>query len=215
MMKDYILSLQSYQFLKHGKRDAEIGHGNYYYVQKKLRNIWQNICSGGVYIFPVDADDYVNRNIAKWCKDYPNENGFKSKTGYKWFRDKNYFIITKYYGGTMNIMKMYAEDLPDELPDVSLCFDKETAMKLTNRYPIRWYDIEVEQKFAKMGKTLTELPFRSTVYVLNTGNNISVKDPSNCQKDKRFHPVAFIRKLNPFNKRILTKKLRDEFGIRK
>lgn len=175
----------------------------------------EHLFFGGVYVFPVDADDYVNKNIAKWCKNHPNENGFKSRTGYKWFQGKKYFVVTEYFGGTMNIMKMYAEDLPDDLPDVSLCFEKETAMKLTKRYPIRWYDIEVERKFAEMGKPLSSLPFRSTVYVLNTGNNISENDPSNHKRDKkRFHPIAFLRKINPFDKQLITRKIRDEFGIK-
>ncbi len=116
------------------------------------------------------------------------------------------------YGGTMNIMKMYECDLPSELPKQSLCFDKETAMMLTKRYPIRWYDIEVESKFAELGKPLSRFPFRSTIYVLGTGMNISVDDPSNVLGD-RFHPIAFLRQINPFKHRIVTKKIKKEFGM--
>ena len=121
---------------------------------------------------------------------------------------------TPYFGGTMNIMKMYPDDLPDELPDSSLCFSKETAMQLTNRYPIRWYDIEVERKFAELGKPLSELPFKSTIYVLGTGANISSNDPANAHKThNRFHPIAFLRKINPFDKRYLSRKIKEELGM--
>lgn len=113
----------------------------------------------------------------------------------------------------MNIMKMYKGDLPDELPDPSFCFDHDTAMKLTERYPIRWYDIEVEQKFAKQGRPLDRLPFRSTIYVLGTGSNISCSDPNNRTDKKSFHPMAFLRSINPMTHRYVTKKIKKDFGI--
>ena len=168
----------------------------------------------GVFVFPVDADDFVNRKITAWCKAHPEANGFKSKTGYRWVKGTSIMQITPYFGGTMNIMKMYPEDLPDMLPDSRLSFTKEMSMQLTKRYPIRWYDIEVERKFAELGKPLSHLPFRSTIYVLGTGANISSNDPANAPKEKdRFHPIAFLRKINPFDKRYLSKHVKEEFGM--
>lgn len=172
------------------------------------------VSGGGVFVFPVDADDYVNCKIAQYVHDHPDANGFKSKTGYRWVKNKSYMEITPYFGGTMNIMKMYPDDLPDELPDSRLSFTKEMALELTKRYPIRWYDIEVEKKFADIGKPLSRLPFRSTIYVLGTGTNISSSDPQNAKKDSRhFHPVAFLRNINPFTKKILTRGIKREFGM--
>lgn len=113
----------------------------------------------------------------------------------------------------LNIMKMYKGDLPDELPDPSFCFDHDTAMKLTERYPIRWYDIEVEQKFARQGRPLDRLPFRSTIYVLGTRSNISCSDPNNRTDKKSFHPIAFLRSINPMTHRYVTKKIKKDFGI--
>lgn len=169
----------------------------------------------GLFVFPVDADDFVNQKIAQWCYDHPNENGFKSKNGYRWIKGDRYAVITKYFGGTMNVMKMFLDDFPDELPSETLCFDRQTAMELTKRYPIRWYDIEVEGKYAEIGRPLSIFPFRSTVYVLGTGANISENDSSKCEskEKKRFHPVAFLRKINPFDKKIMSKKLKREFGM--
>ena len=165
-------------------------------------------------MFPVDADDYVNCNIAAYVKKHPEANGFKSKVGYRWNKGKSYMEITPYFGGTMNIMKMFPDDLPDELPDKSLCFDKETAMALTSRYPIRWYDIDVEGKYAAIGRPFATLPFKSTIYVLGTGANISTADPANIPKKQiKFHPIAFLRRINPFSKKLLTKKDRKEFGM--
>ncbi len=169
---------------------------------------------GGVFVFPVDADDYVNCRLAEYVKAHPDANGFKSKTGYKWIKDSAVMLITPYFGGTMNIMKMYQHELPEVLPDVSLCFDRKTALELGERYPIKWYDIEVEGKYAAMGRALERLPFRSTIYVLGTGENISEDDPQNRHiSSKRIHPIAFMRRINPFDKRVLTTRIRREFGM--
>lgn len=168
----------------------------------------------GVYVFPVDADDLVSRRLAAWCHDHPDANGFKSPTGYRWVKGQKHVVISPYYGGTMNIMKMYAEDLPDEIPDHSLCHDMETSIAMSKRYPIRWIDCQVEEKFAALGKPLEVLPFRSTVYVLGTGANISSDDPAHSKSStKRFHPVAFLRKLNPFDKRLLIS-IKNEFAMK-
>jgi hypothetical protein len=167
-----------------------------------------------VFVFPVDADDFVNCNIAKWCLDHPSAKGFKSKNGYRWYKGNRYAVITKYYGGTMNIMKMFAEDLSDELPDSSTCLTEATSVAMSMRYPIRWIDWQVEEKFRALGRPLERLPFRSTVYVLGTGENISKRDPANKTVSNRFHPVAFLRRVNPFNKRLITKRFRNEFGMK-
>jgi len=173
-----------------------------------------SVCGGGTFVFPVDADDFISCRIADYVHQHPEANGFKSKTGYRWIKGKRYMEITPYYGGTMNIMKMYPDDLPDDLPDSKLCFDKDTAMALTACYPIRWYDIEAEGKFAALNRPFTQLPFRSTIYVLGTGANISSNDPANAgAHTQRFHPIAFLRKINPFNKKLLTKKIKEEFGM--
>ena len=172
------------------------------------------VCDGGTFVFPVDADDFVNCHIAEYVQKHPEANGFKSKTGYRWSKGKQYMEITPYFGGTMNIMKMYPDDLPDELPDSRLSFTKDMSMQLTKRYPIRWYDIEVEKKYADLGRPLSRLPFRSTIYVLGTGVNISSNDPANANKmHDRFHPIAFLRKINPFDKVFLSKKIKEEFGM--
>lgn len=181
-------------------------------IKRDLQNL--SVRGGGTFVFPVDADDFVNCNIAEYVNKHPESNGFKSKNGYRWERGQRYMTITPYYGGTMNIIKMFEEDLPDDLPDQRLCYDKDTAMALTARYPIRWYDIEVAGKYAQMGKPFSQLPFRSTIYVVGTGENISAQDPANQRKnDRKLHPVALLRRISPFNKRIITPKILKEFNL--
>lgn len=168
----------------------------------------------GVFVFPLDADDLVSCRIARWCHDHPDANGFKSPTGYRWVKGQRHVLVTPYYGGTMNIMKLYADDLPDEIPDHSLCHTTEISIAMSKRYPIRWIDHQVADKFAALGRPFEKLPFRSTVYVLGTGANISNDDPALNKPDtKRFHPVAFLRKINPLDKRPLGL-IKKEFAMK-
>lgn len=175
---------------------------------------------GGVFVFPVDADDLVNRNIAAFANSHPTANGFKSRKSYvyqgKKYLGRKYLEITPYFGGTMNIMKLYKEDLVDEMPDVKYCFDYETASFLHEKCPVRWTDQEVEGLFAELGRPFTYLPFRSTIYMLGTGDNLSDGDPNLKKKEhnkKNFHPIAFLRRIMPFNKVWITKTIQKDFGI--
>ena len=169
----------------------------------------------GVFVFPVDADDLVNRKIVEYANSHHLENGFKSKKAYLHKKGKQYLEITPYFGGTMNIMKLYKDDLIPEIPDVSLCFDYDTACKL-HESPVRWTDIEVERLFAEKGRPLSYLPFKSTIYVIGTGENLSDSDPNNQKgRKKRFHPVAFLRRVSPFIKSLITNRIKKDFGIQK
>ena len=188
-------------------------------IAKRIREILESQLdtSEGVYIMPVDGDDLLNRNIAAYVKRHPNENGFVSKSGYvDW--GKTYLTIYKNmytFCGSCNIIKMFVDDLPAELPDSKYCHDKEMARKLNARYPIRWDHNIIVDKYAKMGKPFAYLPFRSTIYKKNTGENISnLYAFENYKKeDKRFHPVAFLRTLNPFQYKRISPKLREDFFL--
>ena len=181
-------------------------------IYKRYEDI--SFSEGGVFVFPVDADDLVNRNIVEYVCSHSYANGFKSTKGYRHVQGRNYLEITPYYGGTMNVMKLYKNELNAEMPDVSLCFDFETAGKL-QKCPIRWTDHEVEGMFFNLGRPFIHFPFKSTIYVLETGNNVSDSDPNNkVINDKSFHPVAFLRRISPFNKSLITAKVKRDFGIK-
>ena len=172
----------------------------------------------GLYVLPVDADDLLNCKIAQWCERYPDENGFVSNEGYVWENGKPYFRIYKEmytYCGSCNIIKMYLEDLPENMPaDIKLCHDRQTAAILNARYPIRWDHNLVVDKYRSMGKPFSILPFRSTVYLINNGDNISTTVLKTGNKDKkRFHPVAFLRSINIFKMRFISRKITKEFGM--
>lgn len=173
----------------------------------------------GVYVMPVDGDDLLNCKIADHCVKFPNEHGFVSGDGYVWQTGKPFFRIYQdmhTYCGSCNIIKMYQNDLPETCPvDPALCHDQETAGLLNARYPIRFDHHTMIARYAKMGKPFTQLPFRSTIYVLGTGDNISAIFHSDHNKDskKRFHPIAFLRSINIFKIKFISPRIRKEFGI--
>lgn len=174
----------------------------------------------GIYVMPIDGDDLIHQGIAAYCEKYPDENGFVSKDGYVWQSGKRMLRIYPQmhtYCGSCNVIKMYREDLPEQCPvSQALCHDKDTAGQLNARYPIRYDHNTVVSRYAKEGRPFARLPFRSTIYLLGTGDNISaiyhaMHTPAN-QKD-RFHPIAFLRSINVFKMKPFTKKIRKEFGI--
>ena len=173
----------------------------------------------GIYVMPVDGDDLLHCKIAEYCVKHPDENGFVSKAGYVWQSGKRYFRVFKEmhtYCGSCNIIKMYREDLPVECPaDPTLCHDASTAGELNARYPIRYDHHTMVDRYAQAGKPFATLPFRSTVYVLGTGDNISsIFHAENSPKDKkRFHPIAFLRSINIFTMQLITPRIKREFGM--
>ena len=175
----------------------------------------------GIYVMPVDGDDLLNCRIADYCERHPDQHGFVSKDGYVWEEGKPYMKIYPEmytYCGSCNIIKMYREDLPEKIPaDPSLCHDKKTAAFLNARYPIRYDHNIIVQKYEEMGRPFSLLPFRSTIYVRETSENISVlaAKEQGGNEDRRFHPIAFIKKMNIFQYKVITKRIKREFGMDK
>lgn len=175
----------------------------------------------GIYVMPVDADDLLSCRIAQHCVAFPNEHGFVSRDGYVWNCGKPFFRIHKEmytYCGSCNIIKMYLDDLPETCPALpELCHDQETAAVLNARYPIRFDHNVVVERYKKEGRPFSFLPFRSTVYIRDTGDNISmiaaVSGKSQDRKRDRFHPVAFLRSINIFKMKPITGYIKREFGM--
>lgn len=188
-------------------------------IAKRIREILlqQENPDNGIYVMPIDADDLLNCNIARYVKEHPNENGFVSRDGYIHYRGKKYFRIYKdlhTFCGSCNIIKMYLEDLPETCPENDLCLDQETAAVLNKKYPIRFDHNIIVDKYRTMNKPFAILPFRSTIYLRDTGDNISQLDKEK-NKTKGFHPIAFLRSNNIFSMKYISKNIKKEFGIDK
>ena len=177
----------------------------------------------GIYVMPVDADDLLNYQIAGYCEAHPDANGFVSKDGYVWQEGSSIFRIYPQmhtYCGSCNIIKMYRNDLPERMPfPIDLCHDGHTAGILNSRYPIRFDHNIIVERYCSINKPFSTLPFRSTVYVRGTGDNISCiplkekEAQSKKRKGIQIHPIAFLRKINIFKIKYISQKIKFEFGI--
>ena len=169
---------------------------------------------GSVFVFPVDADDYVSNRIATYVNQHPEAYGFKSPKSYRWHKGSKWLERSPYFGGTMNIIRLLQEEFPERMPDITLCFDKETCVQLNKRYPVRWDDISVENKMAQLGRSMSPLPFCSTIYVLGTGANISSADPRMKKRSaKKLHFGVMLKKLSIWKWKYLSQSTRREFGM--
>lgn len=197
----------------------------YSVVAQKIRDYLLETSNpgNGVFVLPMDADDYVHNQICEYVGSHNEANGFVSEYGYVFYHKNNRLI--KYNQmhtlcGSCNIIKMYLDDLPSELPAPELCFDKETAGVLNSRYPIRWdYHILVE-KYKDLGKSFSILPFPSTIYYLGNGDNISaiysLEHASKATIMKRIRSVASKIKHYPERRKSLVKitpEIRESFAF--
>ena len=106
--------------------------------------------------------------------------------------------------------------MPEACPaPAALCHDRETAAVLNSRYPIRYDHNTVVERYKNAGKPFAVMPFRSTGYVLGTGDNISsiARDEAGEKEDRRFHPIAFLRSINVFEMKFISRRIRKEFGM--
>lgn len=190
-------------------------------IAERIREILEerDCPQNGIYVMPLDADDLLHNQIAEYCEQHPDANGFVSDYGYVWQEGSHW--MEKYkdmhtFCGSCNIIKMYLDDLPEKgVADPKLCHDQKTAAELNPRYPIRYDHNTVVERYAKDGRAFSVLPFPSTVYVRGTGDNISHRYQKEYQKEerKRFHPIVFLRGLNIFKYKIVNKDVRGKYGL--
>lgn len=107
------------------------------------------------------------------------------------------------------VMPIDADDLPKEIPNEHLCHDQEEAKRLNSRYPIRFDHSKIVELYKKSNKKIGYLPFISTIYIKNTGDNIS--EISKEILDDRFHLGVFLKKLNVFKYKRINRKVKSKF----
>ncbi len=166
----------------------------------------------GIYVMPIDADDLVSNKICKYINTHNKADVYISKMGYVYYYEKKYLIRYPYlykFCGSCNIIKMYLDDLPEEIPNKFLCHDQEEAKRLNSRYPIRFDHSKIVDIYKKSNKKIGYLPFVSTIYIKNTGDNIS--EISKEILDDRFHLGVFLKRLNVFKYKRINKKIKNKF----
>lgn len=173
--------------------------------------------STGIYVMPVDGDDLLSNQIAEYCKKNPDENGFISKYGFVRYGQSKWLVRYKNlheFCGSCNIIKMYLEDLPNSLPGNEMSIDQKIAGELNHKYPIRFDHNIVYKKYKEIGKPFSYLPFPSTIYKKDTGDNISSIGARKIKiiENNRIHFGILLQKMNLFKYRYYSKKLKGTFG---
>ncbi len=126
---------------------------------------------GGGYTMIVDADDLVSNRIAAYVKAHPDENGFGARYGYVYSLGDAW--VKRMYAmdrvcGSCTIARYAPEELPEELPESPR--DDSTRETLLIRRP----HSSLQRELAALGRPVAEIPFPTTVYVRNTGDNHSM-----------------------------------------
>jgi hypothetical protein len=146
----------------------------------------------------VDADDCVHLGLAQWCEERPDHPGWYVDDGYIYTAGSGWLYRRREFDqicGTAAIVRCEEQDFPREMSDEKADFFMINCGHFEFRNPER-----------TGGRKLEALPFPGAVYVTATGENdsgISLRQ----WKGKKM----LVKKL--MNSRLLTGRLREEFGI--
>ncbi len=121
----------------------------------------------------VDADDLVSNRIAAYVKEHPGENGFGAKYGYVYNVGDSF--VKRMYAldrvcGSCTIINYDAGELPAELPDGPQ--DESSTETIIIRRP----HSSLQRYMASIGRPVQRIPFPTTIYIRNTGDNHSMLD---------------------------------------
>lgn len=166
-------------------------------IAKRIRE------SGGGYTMLVDSDDLVSNRIAEYVNSHPQCNGYISSYGYVYYEDSNYMQKVRRLHklcGSCSIVYYAVEDLPDRMPE---SFFDDTP---TDQWVIRKPHCVIPEYLKENGRELTKIPFPTTVYVRNTGDNHSMLNGSDFSWKRKLYFI-----LQP--KIQICGKIGEEFGF--
>ena len=126
---------------------------------------------GGGYTMLVDSDDIISNRVAEYVNSHPGEHGFLSAYGYVYNDGFTYIkriLAPHRICGSCAIVNYSVEDLPDKMPN-SLWDDSPK-----DKWIIRKSHRMIPDYLAEQGRKLEKMPFPTTVYVRNTGDNHSM-----------------------------------------
>ncbi|WP_422747155.1 glycosyltransferase family 2 protein [Mycobacterium sp. WMMD1722] len=130
---------------------------------------------GPDYVMFVDADDFVHRDLAGFCRDHPGRDGWVVKRGWMYSQTRNAYApkwkLFRICGSTY-IVPLQAYAIPGHLTVratqqeiVDAVGDLFENVLGEHRYALEWW--------RDRGVNLRPLPFRGTVYQVDTGENHS------------------------------------------
>lgn len=126
---------------------------------------------GGGYTMMVDSDDLVSNRIAEYVNAHPGENGFLSRYGYIYndgFPYVKRVLALHRICGSCSIVNYAVEDLPDTMPK-DLWDDTPK-----DHWIVRKSHRIIPDTLKAQGRPLAVMPFPTTMYLRNTGDNHSM-----------------------------------------
>lgn len=151
----------------------------------------------------VDSDDLISNRIAEYVNAHPEKNGFLSNYGYVYNEGLPYMKKMSALHrtcGSCSIVNYSVEDLPDKMP--ANFWDNS----FKNSYIIRKSHRQIPDYLKEQGRELERMPFPTTVYVRNTGDNHSMMGGSDLSWKRKVE--MFLRRKTYINHDIKT-----EFGF--
>lgn len=156
---------------------------------------------GGGYTMIVDADDLVSCRIAEYVNKHPGRNGFVSKHGYIYNKGEAWVrkaLLPDQVCGSCLIVNYSVDDLPAELPS-------SPADESGEKYILRKPHPSIRPYLQEHGRPVDIIPFPTTVYVRNTGDNHSMLDGGRLGLKRRLEQAL--------QRRLPVRKIADEFGL--
>ncbi|UMB67554.1 glycosyltransferase family 2 protein [Mycobacterium paraterrae] len=126
------------------------------------------------YVMPIDADDFVHRDVTAFVRDRPSRDGWVVKRGWVYSRARNAYRLRRRFHrvcGTSFIIPFDAYDVPPGLTvsstqhDIADAFGERLEQILEHGYAFDYW--------RKHGRRLQALPFPGAVYHMDTGENHS------------------------------------------
>jgi hypothetical protein len=126
------------------------------------------------YVMPLDADDFVHREIAAFAHARPGRPGWVVTRGWVYSRARNaYAFRRKFFRicGTSFIVPFDAYEVPPDLTvsatqqEIAQAFGERLENLLEHGYAFDWW--------REHGRRLEPLPFAGSVYQVDTGENHS------------------------------------------
>ncbi|MBR8833185.1 MAG: glycosyltransferase family 2 protein [Stigonema ocellatum SAG 48.90 = DSM 106950] len=159
------------------------------------------------HVMCVDADDCVSQHLAEYVNRHPQHNGWFIKKGYMYQDGSNLIRIMRkgfeQYCGTSNIIRYDCYNLHEALDE------KEYTQFIYKNFTHR----EIKNTLAKQELIIEPLPFIGAIYIVGNTENIyyGVED----KNGKKTLKTRLLRIKILLDFRLLTKKIRDEFGLAK
>lgn len=150
----------------------------------------------------VDSDDLVSNRIAEYVNSHPGRTGFLSRYGYVHNEGTGYvqrMLALHRTCGSCSIVNYAIEDLPEQMPEDF--YDDSIRQKWIFRKSHRL----IPDYLKEHGRKQETMPFPTTIYVMNTGDNHSILSGNTLNWKRRVEMM-----LQP---RIEIKRVSEEFGI--